>query len=172
MPTDSDVSLTTGFKYEYNFTADYNSTAGVAQYTACCRFHIGFKCSGDAADYEGPIVSASFVGLLDETAVWNRALSAIEVDYSLFKMPQGIAAREMRADHGVQLDVTLGQVHYGRFNNPCKEGPVHDVSGSPAHDAQVKDFSAFTAGTIDPLSGIPRIVDAGNDTVGRWRLTL
>ena len=87
---------------------------------------------------EGSIVSASFVGLLDETAVWNRALSATEVDHSLFKMPQGIAAREMRADHGVQLDVTLGQVHYGRFNNPCKEGPVHDVSGSPAHDAEVR----------------------------------
>ena len=57
VPADSDVSLTSGFKYQSNFTADYNGTAGVgvagvAQYTACCRFHIGFKCSGDAGDYD------------------------------------------------------------------------------------------------------------------------
>ena len=128
LPEDSDVPLTTGYKYQANYTAEFQGTAMVygdpRVNFACCKFAIGYQCDGgtDAA-YEGPILSANFVGLIDETAVWNRPLKATEVEYALFKMPQGIAAREMRADHGIQLDITMGQIHYGRFNNPCKAGP-------------------------------------------------
>lgn len=176
LPSDADVSLFTGFDDRANFTSDYNNRGtinGIVAYVACCRFHIGYKCDGTEPEFEGPIVSANFVGLVDETAVWNRPLTDDEVEFALFKMPRGMPAREMRANHGVQLDITLGQVHYGKFNNPCKEGPTTTVSGSPAHDTDVADFAAFTAGFINDL-GRPRLVDDSNDRIqfnihGAWR---
>jgi len=170
LPDDSDVPLTTGYKYEANYTADFKGTAMVYSDPrlsfACCKFSIGYQCAGGTgAEYEGPIRSANFVGLIDETTVWNRPLKSSEVEYALFKMPQGIAAREMRADHGIQLDITMGQIHYGRFNNPCKEGPKYNVSGSPEHASDVRDYSAFTAGFVDAATGRPAATDDTNDVV-------
>jgi hypothetical protein len=170
VPADTDVSLTTGFYNATNYTSDFTAisfTGSVpwqqTNVAACCDFRIGNGCDGADAAWAGPIVSANFVGLVDETAVWNRDLSAAEVEYTLFKMPQGVASREIRANSGVQLDITQGHVHYGRFNNPCTEGPASIVSGSPAHDSTIRDYAAFTAGRIDPATGLPKLTDDSND---------
>ena len=163
LPPDSDVSLFTGFHRPVDFTSDHIATT--ASYTACCRFHIGYRCDGSDVAFEGPIVSANFVGLVDETSVWNRGLPAKEVEYALFKMPQGVAARALRANHGVQLDISQGQVHYGRFNNPCTEGPTAAVSGSPGHVANIADHAAGTSGVVDSVTGRPHPTDGADDVV-------
>jgi len=100
----------------------------------CCSFAIADGCTaGKVASFGEGSRSATFEGLSDEVAVWNRALSWEEVRATLFKMPQYFPTHKLEAPRGVQEDLAAGRVLYARFNNPCMEG---DLASTPVTTAR------------------------------------
>lgn len=56
-----------------------------------------------------------FEGLIDEVAVWNRALPAALIPTVMFAMPGYLPELQLEATGGEQKDYTLGRVLYARF---------------------------------------------------------
>ena len=101
------------------YTSVENGELGAYTETECfggpsCTFKMAVRCPDDSTQ--------NFDGLLDEVAVWNRALSIDEIQTAMFKMAANKLLDTQTA--GIQVDVTAGRVLYARFNNPCMEGPV------------------------------------------------
>ena len=141
----------------------------------CCTFRMGEGCADDSA--------STFDGIIDEVAVWNRALSDEEVRATMFEMPKYMAKRELVAPRGHAMDYTAGRVLYARFNNPCMEGPAPiglppptaptpAISGgrrlqqmeSPTSQSRrlgISDHAGHTAGTRGPMA----ITDADSDVI-------
>jgi hypothetical protein len=68
-------------------------------------------------------------GLLDEVAVWNRALTEHDVHSAMFAMPARLPERFLSPHGAVQRDLSAGRVLYARFNDPYTEAPNATVGG-------------------------------------------
>lgn len=131
----------------YNQTAYGGDSVLNSTTLGCCSFSIADGCSAaKLAGFGEGSLSATFEGLSDEVAVWNRALTAEEVRATLFKMPQYFPTHKLEAPRGVQEDLAAGRVLYARFNNPCMEG---SLEGTPATTARRRSRRSL-AQTVAP----------------------
>ena len=107
-----------------------------------CSFKLGMGCDADFLQFDG---------IMDEVAVWNRALEPEEVADAMFKMPSHLPHRPLESpnDEG-QVDISSGRLLWARFNDPC---------GTAAVSA---DSSGLSAGITD---GASYSVDEANDDV-------
>ena len=119
---------------------------------SCCSFRMGTACDDGT--------TATFDGIVDEVAVWNRGLDSDEVASTLFHMPKSLSSRRLEAPRGNQVDFSAWRTLYARFNNPCTEGPstsskVADEAGRSAGDDLRDDQVTIASDKKYIYTGVP-----------------